>query len=94
MDYDKHCKIPLGEYVQALNEPKKTNPQTSRTIDVIYLIVNLKNQAGYVVLDLKYGLPITRRKVTDTPVENLVIKAVVNMATDNKTPTLKFKNNS
>ena len=76
--------------MQALNEPKKTNTQAQRTIDNIYLTVNLKKHGGYVVLDLKPGLPITRRKVTDILVKKMVIKAVGNMAADNKITTLKF----
>ena len=32
----------------------------------------------------------TRRKVTDIPVNNLVIKVVGNMAADNKITTIKF----
>ena len=35
-DYSKDCKTPLGAYVKALNEPKKTNSQASRIIDSIY----------------------------------------------------------
>ena len=34
-----------------------------------FMLVNFKNQEGCVVLDLKSGLPITRRKVTDIPVK-------------------------
>ena len=45
-------------------------------------------------MDLKSGLPITRRKFTDIQVKNLVIKSVGNMAADNKTTTLKFENKS
>ena len=92
MEYDKHWKIPFGKYVK--NEPKKTNTQAPRTIDAIYLTVNLKNEVGYVVLDLEYGIPINRREVTDIPVQNLVIKSVGNMVEDNKITTLKFENKS
>ena len=45
-------------------------------------------------MGLKYGLPITRRKVTDIPVKRLVNKDVVNMAVDNKITTIKFENKS
>ena len=76
------------------NEPKKNNTQAPRTIDAIYLTVNLKKQGKYVVLDLKYRLTVTRRKVTDIPVKNMVIKAVGNMAADNKITTAKFENKS
>ena len=45
-------------------------------------------------MDLKYGLPITRRKVTDIQVKKLFIKAVGNMVADNKITTIKFENKS
>ena len=77
-----------------INDPKKTNTPAPRTIDDIYFIVNSKNQGGYVVLYLKSGLPITRRRVTDILVKNLVNKAVDNMAADNKITNIKFENNS
>ena len=92
MDYDKYCQIPFGEYVK--NKPKKTNTQTPITIDDIYLTVKFKNQGGCVILDLKYGLTITRRNVTDIPVKNLAVKAVDNMAARNKITDLKFENKS
>ena len=92
MDYDKHCKISFWKYVK--NEPKKTNTQPPRKIDAIYLTVNFKNQGGYVVLDLKYGLTITRIKFTDIPVKKMVIKSVGNMAAENKITTLKLENKS
>ena len=82
------------EYVQEINESNKTNNRASRKIDAIYLTVNFRKKGGYVVLYLKSGLPITRRKVTDISVNNLDIKAVGNMAADNKITTLKFDNKS
>ena len=56
--------------------------------------MNLRKKGGYAVLDLKSGLLITRRKVTDIPVRNLVIKAVGNTEADNSNTTLKFEKNS
>ena len=74
--------------------PKKTNNQAPRTIDEIYLTLNLKRKGGYVVLDFKSGIPITRIQVTDIPVKKMVIKAVHLDDTANKIITLKFQNNS
>ena len=94
MDYDNHCQIPFGGYVQALNYPKKTNPQYSRRIKAIYLTVNLNKQEGRMVMDFKSGLPVTQRKVTDIPVNDLVTKAAKKMAADDKMTKLKFENKS
>ena len=52
----------------------KTNNQPQRTIYALYLKVNLKKQGGYVVMDFKYGILITRRKVTDILVKKLLLK--------------------
>ena len=46
-------QIPLVEYLQALSYPKKTNIQTLRKIDNIYLKVELNKQGGHVVMELK-----------------------------------------
>ena len=70
------------------------NSQSSITIDAIYFKVKLKNQGGYFVLDLKSGIPITRRKVTDILVKHLFIEAVGNIKANNKITTLKFENKS
>ena len=45
-------------------------------------------------MDFEYGLPITRRKVTEIPVNYLVIKDMEKMAEDNKIMTIKFLNKS
>ena len=37
IDYEKHCKYALGEYVQAHTEPNPSNTIKERTIDCIYL---------------------------------------------------------
>ena len=90
LDHHKHCQISFGEYLQALNNPNKINTQGPRTMGDIYLTVNFKKQGGYVVIDFESGVPITRRKFTDIPVQNLIIKSVGNMAADNIIATLKF----
>ena len=42
-------------------------------------------------MDLKYGIPITRREITEIPFNNSVIKSVEKMAVDNKIMTLNFE---
>ena len=37
LDYNKHCSIPFGTYVQAHDEPMPSNTQVLRTLDAIYL---------------------------------------------------------
>jgi hypothetical protein len=37
LDYDKHCAVPLGAYVQANHETNQTNSNAARTLDALYL---------------------------------------------------------
>jgi hypothetical protein len=37
LDYDKHCAVPFGAYIQASHETNQTNSNAARTIDAIYL---------------------------------------------------------
>ena len=94
LEYNKHFQTLFGEYVQELNDPMKTNTQSPRTINTIYLTVNFNKRGDNVFMYLKYVLPVTRRKVTYIPVNNLVVTAVDKMASDNKMMTLKFENKS
>ena len=56
LDYNKHCMIPLGSYVQAHNEPESSNSQQHpRTLDCIYLRCINNKQGGHEFLDLRTG---------------------------------------
>jgi len=61
IDYNKHCQMTFGSYVQANqdNNPKNTN--APRTIDAIYLRPIPSNiQGGHEVMDLATGRVVTR----------------------------------
>ena len=63
LDYNKHCKIPFGAFVQAHHEPSPTNTNESRTIDAIYLQpVEDNMQGGHKVFNLATKKIITRKK--------------------------------
>jgi hypothetical protein len=89
LDYEKHCQIPFGAYVQANNEPNPTNTNAP-TIDCIYLRPFPNLQGGHDLINLKTGRVITRRRVTEFPVTELVIQAVENMAHEQGLTTLKI----
>jgi hypothetical protein len=55
LDYEKHCSIPFGTYVQAHTEPDPKNTQHPRTLDCIYLRYVDDNQGGHHLLDLRTG---------------------------------------
>ena len=91
-DYKKHCQVPFGGYVQAINEPDPSNTMTARTIDAIYLRPLRNIQGGHEVMDLTTGRVITRRKVTEIPMTTSVIKRVETMAADQGITNIKFAN--
>jgi len=80
IDYDKHCAVPFGAYVQAHEEPSPTNTQHPRTIDCIYLRYLSNKQGGHELLNLATGKTITRRKVTPLPTPPSIIALVHAMA--------------
>ena len=73
LDYDKHCKYSLGDYVQAHRILTPSNRQDPRTIDGIYLrpVAN-----GHEVYTLGTQAVIVAARVTKQPVTPTVIEAV------------------
>ncbi len=70
LDYNKHCTIPFGAYVQANHESDTTNDNTARTIDCIYLRPAQNVQGGHELMDLNSGRVITRGgKITEIPID-------------------------
>jgi hypothetical protein len=92
LDSVKHCTVPFGAYVQANHETNQTNSNASRTIDAIYLRPVNSMQGGHELYDLNSGRVITRARVTQIPVTDVVIKAIKRIAEDQGFKSLKFKN--
>jgi hypothetical protein len=92
LDYEKHCAVPFGAYVQANHETNQTNSNAARTLDAIYLRPALNMQGGHELYDLNSGRVITCARVTQIPVTDMVIKAIERIAEDQGFKTLKFKN--
>ena len=80
LDYNKHCSIPFGTYVQAHNENNPTNTMAARALDCIYLRPIYNQQGGHELLDLTTKRVITRKKVTTIPLTSSIIQAVENIA--------------
>ena len=91
LDYDKHCKVQFGAYVQAYRETQPKNSQDARTIDAVYLRPTDNQQGGHEVLNLNTGRVITTLTVTEIPVTEVVIKAVETMAYKEGFKTLKVR---
>ena len=93
MDFEKHCQIPFGAYVQANqeNDPKNTN--APRTIDCIYLRPVTQNiQGGHELMDLNSGRMITCQRVWEISVTDVVIQAVERMGEEQGIKSLKLQN--
>ena len=67
IDFNKHCKLQFGEYVQVHEENLPTNSMTPRATGAIALGSNYNLKAGYKFLSLNTGKLITRRSFTPVP---------------------------
>jgi len=92
LDYNKHCKIPFGSYVQATHESNPSNTNIARTLDCIYLRPNKSIQEGHELLDLTSERVITGSHVKVISATQMVIDAVEKMAEDQGFKEFKFQN--
>jgi hypothetical protein len=76
LDFNKHCMIPFGAYIQAHNEPVNSNSQHPRTLDCVYLRYLNNKQGGHELLDLQTGTIISRQQVAPLPMTRNVIEMV------------------
>ena len=76
LDYIKHCRLPLGSYVQVHDKPSPTNSPKARTVGAITLGPTGNLQGGYKFLNLRTGKKITRRNWTHLPMPSEVIERV------------------
>ena len=75
---------------QANQENDPTNTQAPRTIDAIYLRPMNNKQGGHELMNLRTGLMITRNKIHERPLTDLVIRAIETMADQQGIKTLKL----
>jgi hypothetical protein len=52
LDYERHCKYQIGEFIQAHQEPTRTNTNAPRSLDCIYLRPMENAQGGHKLLHL------------------------------------------
>jgi hypothetical protein len=82
----------LGHTCRPSHKTNQTNSNASQTLDVIYLRPVNSMQGGHELYDLNSGREITRARVTQIPVTDVVIKAIEHIAEDQGFKSLKFKN--
>ena len=64
LDFNKHCQVPFGAYVQADQIPDPKNTPAARTIDAIYLRPLPNLQGGHEVMNIATGRICTCVKAT------------------------------
>ena len=73
LDYDRHCRYHLGQYVQAHDDREPKNDQNPRTLDALYI---RPVDSGHDVYSLSTGEIFNRARVTPLPITPSVIDAV------------------
>ena len=76
LDYEKHLRIPFGDYVLSKNEPNPTNKNKPRRLDCIYLQAKDRAQGCHDILRLQTNPLITRNHVTPAPITPTIINQV------------------
>jgi hypothetical protein len=93
LDYERHCKYQIDEFVQAHEEPTHTNTNASRSLDCIYLRPMDNAQGGHELLHLPTNKVIKRRNLTKVPITSSIIKQVHALAELDEMPRgLKITN--
>jgi hypothetical protein len=87
-DYNKHCQLPFGSYVQAHQEPNPTNTQAARTVGAICLGPASNILGSYKFLNLITSRRITCRRWTALPMPQEVIDRVNQLGKADRQPEL------
>jgi hypothetical protein len=93
LDYARHCKYQIGEYVQAHDEPDHTNTNAPRSLDCIYLRPMDNAQGGHELLHLQTNGVVKHRTMTKISIIPSIIKQVHALAVLDEMPEgLKITN--
>jgi hypothetical protein len=93
LDFERHCKYQIGEFVQAHEEPHHTNTNASGALDSILLRRMENAQGGHELLHLQTNKIVKRSKLTKVPITPSIIKQVHVLAELDDTPRgLKITN--
>jgi hypothetical protein len=93
LDYERHCKYQIGEFVIAHEEPNHTNTDASRALDCIYLRSMENAQGGHELLHLQTNKFVKRRKLTKVSITPSIMKQVHALAELDEMPRgLKITN--
>jgi len=76
VDAKLHCRAPFGAYCEVHTDPDTTNTMEPRTKWAICLGPTGKMQGSYEFMSLRTGKKIVRRKFTEMPITESVIRQV------------------
>ena len=76
LDAKMHCKVPFGAYCEVHVDPDITNTMEPRTKWGICLGPTGNMQGSYKFLSLSTGKKVTKRKFTEMPMTDSVIKII------------------
>ena len=88
LNYNKHCKLQFGYYVQTHEDNEPTNSMDSCTVGAIALSPANNLQGGYHFLNLHTGHKITQHQWTPLPMPKEVIAHVEQLAKAEGQPEL------
>jgi hypothetical protein len=91
LDAELHCKSPFGSYCEIHTDPDITNTMEPRTRWAICLGPTGNLQGSYKFMSLTTGRKIVRRRFTELPITDSVIKEVAKWASKDQAMTgIKF----
>jgi hypothetical protein len=88
MDFDKHCRVRFGAYVEAHEDPDISNTLRDRTTACIALGPTGNLQGSIACFDLETGRVLKRRNVTPLPMPDRIIKKGDQVGQEGKTTLL------
>ena len=92
LDFDKHCQMLTGAYVQANTKTNNTKCGSSNWCTIYLCPTPNSKQGGHDLMDLNSGRKIQHAIVNKVPVTAAVIRAVEHMAEKQGFKELKFCN--
>jgi hypothetical protein len=90
LDFNKHCRIPFGQYCHVHEDRAVTNTMLPRTTGAIAFGPSGNAQGAYKFFSLTTGRTITRRKFIELPITSDVIEQVAALAKAEKHTSDEF----
>ena len=90
--YNKHCQVGFCSYVHSWQVNYPENPNLPRTLDGIYLRPATNLQGRHHIMNLQTGQFITRQKLVEITIIDVIINYVEKMVEEQVFKSLKYIN--